>query len=79
MTDHDILNLRCRPVPPEVTAVEGCDCGGSSDVHRTDCSIWRLPREQAMAAVADAERRMREHTDELNRRLRAALGTQEQP
>ncbi len=73
MSDFDdILDLRCRPVPPEISRVEGCDCGGSQ-WHRTDCAIWQLPRDVALAAVADAERRIAYHTAELNRRLHTAL------
>ena len=72
--DWDILNLRSRPVPAGVSRVDGCDCGGTT-VHVTTCTLWDLPPEQAQAAVEDAERRLREHTDELNRRLHAALGT----
>ena len=72
MDDHRIL--RSRPVPAEVSRVEGCDCGGTV-LHLTTCALWDLPPEQAQAAVDDAERRLREHVDELNRRLHAALGT----
>jgi hypothetical protein len=74
----DPLPLRNIPVPPEVTAVTGCDCGGL-EWHRLDsaggpgCSIWELPPGEAAANTAAAPERHREHTDALNASLRAAL------
>lgn len=70
--DH-ILNLRTREVPREVYQVEGCDCTGGGRMHLGDCAIWRLTAAEVNERVKAAEARVREHTDELNRRLRAAL------
>lgn len=58
------------PVPEHVTRVEGCDCGGLQ-WHATTCTLWKVDHDQRMAAVGDAERRLKEHTAELNRQLRA--------
>ena len=73
----DPLPLRSIPVPPEVTAVAGCDCGGMEhhrvqtiyDPPGSGCSIWQLPPEDAQAAVDDAHARLRAFTDGLNARL----------
>lgn len=79
MSGPDPLPLRNIPVPREVTAVEGCDCGGLT-WHRAEswgkpgCAIWSLPHGQQMAAIDAAEARLKAHTDALNERLRAALG-----
>jgi hypothetical protein len=62
------LPLRTIEVPREVTAVDGCDCGGCQ-WHAEGCSIWGIPREDAMAAIADAEARSRAFTDALNAQL----------
>jgi hypothetical protein len=74
------LPLRTIEVPREVSAVEGCDCGGL-DWHRgaaswsplAPCSIWQLPPDQAQAAIDAAHERMAAFTAELNRRLRQEL------
>lgn len=68
----DPLPLRNISVPAEVTAVAGCNCGGTT-MHHTDCTIWSMPHEEAMAAVEAAEGRIREFTAALNAKLRAAL------
>lgn len=52
-------------VPANVTAVAGCDCGGTN-LHVVTCSIFELPPEQAMAAIDAANNRIQEWTDELN-------------
>jgi hypothetical protein len=70
----DPLPLRTIAIPRKVTHVEGCDCGGSLELHTTECSIRRLPEAQARAAVEAAQDRLRQYTAELNARLRAALG-----
>jgi len=55
-------------IPPEhVGRVEGCDCGGGNMLHVVGCSIWRLPREQAMANEAAADQRLREYSQMLTR------------
>lgn len=69
MTVPDPLPLRTITVPPEVTAVAGCNCGGL-DWHRTDCTIRSLPSEVAMAAIDAARTRSQAFTDHLNERLR---------
>jgi hypothetical protein len=68
----DPLPLRTIDVPRAGPAVTGCDCGGL-EWHAMTCGLRTLPREQALAAVADANERLREYTAELNARLRAAL------
>lgn len=73
-SDEFLLSLPSIPTPASVTAVAGCSCGGSIDLHREDCGIWSLPPAEALAAVDDTHRRVREHCDELNRQLHAALG-----
>lgn len=72
------LPLRTIPVPAEVSAVDGCDCGGLV-WHRADvpgqvgCSIWRLTPESREAAIGGAHIRLDAFTASLNTRLRAAL------
>ena len=74
------LPLRTIPVPREVTAVTGCDCGGL-EWHRAagwgqpGCSIWNLPPGEAAAATDDALARLRDHTAALNAALRAELSS----
>lgn len=79
----DPFPLRCIPVPPEVTTVAGCNCGGV-EFHRVQsiydppgsgCSIWALPREDMLAAIDDANDRQQAFTDGLNARLRTEAGT----
>ena len=76
MTDHysdaDLLSLRSLPVPPEVARVQGCTCGGL-DWHAEGCGLFSVDKEQAAEAVAAAHRRLREHTDGLNDRLRTLI------
>jgi hypothetical protein len=73
----DPLPLRTIPVPREVTQVDGCDCGGI-EWHRMDgpygpaCSIWSVPHEQAMAAIAASNERERQFGEALNAKLREA-------
>jgi hypothetical protein len=43
-------------------------------MHVIDCTIWSLPYDRRVAATEAAKRRLQEHVDGLNRRLRAALG-----
>jgi hypothetical protein len=77
----DPLPLRSIRVPPEVTAVTGCTCGGvewhraqgAYDPPGSGCAIWSLPHGQAQAAVDEALAREREWGAALNARLRAAL------
>jgi hypothetical protein len=53
-------------IPPEhVSRVEGCDCSGGNMLHVLECSIWRLPREQALANVAAADQRLRDYSQML--------------
>jgi hypothetical protein len=68
----DPFPLRNIPVPAEVTAVAGCDCGGLT-WHADSCSLWDVPTDVAIAAVDAAEDRLRQHTADLNTALRAAL------
>lgn len=56
------------PVPRDVTAVHGCNCGGLTS-HSTACTIFELPPEQAKAAMDDAEARLHRWTDALNNQL----------
>ena len=67
----DPLPLRTIPVPPEVTAVTGCDCGGL-EWHREDCTIWAVPSADMRAAVDAALGREAAFGAELNARLRGA-------
>lgn len=67
----DPLPLRNIPTPAEVTAVEGCDCGGM-EWHDQRCSIWSVPYEDQMAALDAARRREAAYTADLNARLRQA-------
>jgi hypothetical protein len=63
------------PVPREVTAVAGCDCGGmqwhraASNWSGPGCSIWGLPPGEAAVAVDDAEARLAAYTAALNSAL----------
>jgi hypothetical protein len=70
------------PVPPEVTRVDGCSCGGL-DWHLQDCTIFSVPVGRAKEAIAATHQRLRDHTEELNRQLHAELaalrGTEERP
>jgi hypothetical protein len=68
----DPLPLRCIDTPPELTRVDGCDCGGLT-WHREDCTIWDLPAPIRFDAVYAALAREREFTDALNARLREVL------
>jgi len=45
-----------RPIPRSVNRVDGCDCGGI-ELHRVDCTITSLDREQALANIAAANER----------------------
>ena len=82
MSVPDPLPLRNIPVPAEVTAVQGCTCGGL-EWHRaasnwwpptSACAIWSLPPEQTQAAIAAARDRLAASTATLNDKLRNALG-----
>ena len=55
--------------PAEVTAVEGCGCGGVT-MHRTACTIWVLPAEQREMAIDDTQARMGRYLAALNKELR---------
>lgn len=74
----DPLPLRSIPVPPEVTRVEGCNCGGV-EWHLAEswgtpaCSIWALPRDHVMAAIGESRARRRAFGAALDEKLRAAL------
>jgi hypothetical protein len=72
------LPLRWIPVPAAVTSVQGCDCGGFM-FHRTDCSLFSLPTEQARAAVEKAEDELAAHVAALNEGLRTALAAYANP
>lgn len=67
-----LLHLPVVPVPPEVSQVEGCSCRGL-DLHLLDCTIFSVPREQGMAAIAAAHQRLWESADALTRQLQAEL------
>jgi hypothetical protein len=77
----DPLPLRTIEIPPEVTAVAGCTCGGLEwhraqspwDPPGSGCALWQIPHDEAQAAIGDAEARLAAWDDELNRRLAAAL------
>ena len=76
MSVPDPLPLRNIPVPPEITRVEGCDCGGMTFHRAPDrgypgCSLLALPVDRQRAAIAAAEDREAAWNDELNRKLRA--------
>lgn len=72
-SDGYLLSLPSIPAAAWVTAVAGCTCGGSIDLHREDCGIWALPPSEALAAIDDAHRRVAEHCGPINRQLHAAL------
>jgi hypothetical protein len=72
MNAPDPLPLRTIEVPREVIQVKGCSCGGL-EWHVEGCSIWRLPRDQALAAIDSARAREQAFGDELNRKLRESL------
>lgn len=82
MTDLDVPDpfpLRSIPIPSEVTAVAGCDCGGLQ-WHRQDCTIWQAAPEQALGSIMDAQGRLSEWGSRLNQRLQQqinALGGQQ--
>jgi hypothetical protein len=74
----DPLPLRNIEVPREVTAVEGCTCGGMT-LHRAQtiydppgsgCALWSVPDDERIAAVEAAEDREAAWGTALNRRLR---------
>jgi hypothetical protein len=69
-----LLHLPTIPVPPELSHVDGCSCSGL-DWHLQDCTIFSVPADQAMAAIAAAHQRMRDHADRLTRQLHAELAT----
>jgi hypothetical protein len=60
--------------PPQLSredrAVAGCNCGGLR-LHVLDCSIFTMATADAEQAIAEAEAKVRAHTDMLNARLRA--------
>ncbi len=78
-SDDYLFSLPSVPAPASVTAVAGCTCGGSIDLHREDCGIWSLPAAEALAAIDDTHRRVAEHCDTINRQLRPALGRLDSP
>lgn len=77
----DPLPLRNIEVPREVTAVDGCTCGGATwhrvpqfwDDPASGCALFSLPPEQARAAVEAAEDREAAWGAALNARLRESL------
>lgn len=73
-----LRSLPSIPVPASVSAVAGCSCGGL-DWHREDCAIWSVAPDEALAAVEDARRRLREFGEDLNRQLHAALAQVDGP
>ena len=74
-----LRTLPSIPVPKHVTRVQGCDCTGGMDMHESRCAIFRMPGDEALAAVEAAKERLREHTAQLNRELHAALGLPPDP
>ena len=72
-SDGYLPSLPSIPAPASVTAVAGCTCSGSIDLHREDCGIWALPPAEALSAIDAAHRRVAEHCDAINRQLHAAL------
>jgi hypothetical protein len=60
--------------PPQLSRedrlVAGCSCGGLQ-WHAEGCTLLQVDRETALAAIADAERVARAHTDWLNSTWRA--------
>lgn len=67
-----LLHLPVIPTPPEVSRVDGCSCKGL-DWHLKDCTIFGVPADRAQEAIAAAHQRLREHTDQLTRQLRAEI------
>lgn len=67
-----LLHLPTVPVPPEVSHVDGCSCGGL-DWHLQDCTIFGIPVEQAQEAIAATHQRLQERADALTRQLHAEL------
>jgi hypothetical protein len=64
-------------IPPEVTRVQGCDCGGLN-MHRTDCALWCLDHGQATANVDAAKSRLAEYMEGLNAAAGASSSGQDQ-
>ena len=60
--------LPSRPLPPGITHVEGCDCGGLN-MHLSTCSIWSLNPEQIKINQDRAVRRLDAYTAGLNAEL----------
>ena len=54
------------PIPDYVTRVAGCNCGGSALMHRTDCTIFDLPKDEYLANVQKAQDRHDAYMAELN-------------
>jgi len=74
----DPFPLRTIPVPPEVTRVDGCDCGGvewhrSAGWSNPGCSIWNMPEAERMSAVIAAQDRQKAFTAALNVKLHARM------
>jgi hypothetical protein len=67
-----LLHLPSIPVPPEISHVDGCSCNGL-DWHLKDCTIFAVPKDQAMAAIAAARQRMEDDAAALTRQLHAEL------
>lgn len=67
-----LLHLPSIPTPPGVSHVEGCSCNGL-DLHLRDCTIFRVPAEEAKAAITAAHQRIEKYTDALNRQLHTEL------
>ena len=67
MTGFDPMN------PPQLSredrAVAGCSCGGLH-WHAEGCTLWSVDREEALAAIEDAEAVVKRHGEMLNRMLR---------
>ncbi|MEU5157320.1 hypothetical protein [Glycomyces sp. NPDC021274] len=55
-----------RPIPKSVNRVDGCDCGGIQ-LHRVDCTITSLDREQALANIDAANERSAAYCAEITR------------
>lgn len=57
------------PIPEHITRVTGCNCGGSALMHRTDCTVFDLPKDEYLAVVDEARDRHDAYMADLNARL----------
>jgi hypothetical protein len=48
-------------IPREVTAVRGCTCTGSLEMHRIDCAVHDLTEDEYQQVVDEARARLKDY------------------